>query len=463
MENKLEDGTPQKFAKTYLGTFGAFLPLITMIALIFMLSVLGMRSSQNFIAAGFTGAAVGFLTFKDKERYMSAMVNGVRNPTFSVMVLIFFIASVFAQVLAASGLTNSLVLVMEKLHISGGLLPVACFLVGGVMSTASGSSSAVVLTLIPIMLPLAPQLGVNPGLMAAAISSGGIFGDNLAPISDTVIASTQGVGADINRAVREKIKYSVAAGIPCAILFLVLGMKMASSSVTLSATGEGSMLNLVFLCLPVLVIVMILRKANFLVALLTGILAGVIMLFLFGYGSMEMIFGTSGIIVSGISGMTSTVIFMMFIFLVLSLTEEAGALYKLSMFMNSFAKSETSAEAVCGAFMCLTTAVTTSGTSSMGFCGPLIAKILAPYKISPERMSNFIAGLGCGVVNLIPYSGAAVVTVALCAATGAVDVNTFTQFSYIKYNFYPMALLIVYWFAILTGWGRSHVQDTKEK
>lgn len=446
-----------------MGTFGAFLPLLTMIGLILLMSVLGMRSIKNFIAAGFIGAAVGYLTFKDKSRYMSAIINGVRNRTLAVMVTIFLVASVFARILAVSGLTDALVLVMEKLHISGGFLPIASFLIGSVMSTASGSASSVVLTLVPILLPLAPPMGVNPALMVATIASGAVFGDNMAPISDSVIVSTQGVGADIKKAVREKIKYSVAAGIPSAILFLIVGMRQHAAAGTVTSSSEGSMLNLIFLCLPVLVIVMILRNANFLVALLTGSLSGMIMLCIFGQGGMEQIFGADGVIYKGISGMMNTIIYMQFIFMVLSLTEEAGAVQKISSIMGKFAKIERSAEAVCGVFVCLTTAVTTSSNASMGFCGPLIAKFLAPYKISPERMSNFIAGFANSVLNLIPYSSAAATRIALAVATGAVSAETFTPYSYLPYCFFPMALFIVYWFAIITGWGRTHVNESTDK
>lgn len=449
----------QDYAETYLGTFGGFLPLITMILLIVIMSIIGMRSAQNFICAGFAAVLVGFLVFKDKGRFQSALISGVRNPTFVTLVLIFIIAATFAQILQVGKLTNALVIVMDRFHVSVGVLPIVCFLIGCLMSTASGSSSAVVISLVPILLPVTVQMGADPALMVGAIVSGGVFGDNISPISDTTIASTQGVGADITKAVKERIKYSITAAIPCMILFLVLGLKMAPESASSISGTEGSLVGLAFLVLPVLLVIMILKGANFIAALCVNILVGSVLLIVLGFANFETFFGTTGIVTNGISSVSTNIFFMLFIFLVLAIAEESGALNVLSSFMGSFAKNVTIAEAICGLFMCAMTAVTASGVSSMGFCGPIISKILSPFKVSPERMSNFMDGFGCGVVNLIPYSPAVVATLAFCLSTEVVDAATFTAFSYIPYLFYPMALLIVYWVAILTGWGRTYAKD----
>lgn len=35
------------------------------------------------------------------------------------------------------------------------------------------------------------------------------------------------------------------------------------------------------------------------------------------------------------------------------------------------------------------------------------------------------------------------------------------QISFVGYNFHSMALFVVFWFAILTGWGRKHETDAE--
>lgn len=61
--------------------------------------------------------------------------------------------------------------------------------------------------------------------------------------------------------------------------------------------------------IPVLIVVMMLMKANFFTAILVGELVGTVMLLLFGYVGFPSLFSTEGIIVTGFSGM---VILMMF-------------------------------------------------------------------------------------------------------------------------------------------------------
>src|SRR5699024_5326596 len=60
-------------------------------------------------------------------------------------------------------------------------------------------------------------------LLAGAIASGGIFGDNLAPISDTTICSATSQETDIGGVVRSRIKYVVPATILTIIIFMILG------------------------------------------------------------------------------------------------------------------------------------------------------------------------------------------------------------------------------------------------
>ena len=67
----------------------------------------------------------------------------------------------------------------------------------------------------PIFYPAGIMLGANEMMMAGCIVSGAIFGDNLAPISDTTIASAStqqfknGKPADIGGVVSSRIKYSL--------------------------------------------------------------------------------------------------------------------------------------------------------------------------------------------------------------------------------------------------------------
>lgn len=59
--------------------------------------------------------------------------------------------------------------------------------------------------------------------MMGAIVSGGFFGDNVAPVSDTTIASAATQETSIASVVKSRVKYSVIAGGLSAILYIWQG------------------------------------------------------------------------------------------------------------------------------------------------------------------------------------------------------------------------------------------------
>ena len=79
------------------------------------------------------------------------------------------------------------------------------------------------------LYPAGILLGSHPAILAGAILSGAIFGDNLAPISDVTIASTTNQRfrtkegyADIAGTVGYRLKYALIAGGIALVLFAVL-------------------------------------------------------------------------------------------------------------------------------------------------------------------------------------------------------------------------------------------------
>ena len=82
----------------------------------------------------------------------------------------------------------------------------------------------------PIFYPAAILLGCKPSVMAGIIISGAIFGDNLAPISDTTILSAscqtynydREKAADIGGCVATRFKYSIIAGIISVVIYAII-------------------------------------------------------------------------------------------------------------------------------------------------------------------------------------------------------------------------------------------------
>lgn len=449
------------YAKTYGGVFGGMMPVLAMIIGIIILSALGLRSTVNLWSAGYLAVIAGFFVYKDKSRFQSALLGGIKDHVFAFIIACLLFTGVLSKILTAAHLVDSMLWVASMLNFSPAYLPVTCFILGVILSSATGSAAGTMSTLAPIMLPLANAMGCDINLVCGSILSGAAFGDNLAPISDTTIASSLTQEVSVIKVVRSRMKYSLVGGAAAAAAFIIAGMSTVNASGASSLAVDSSYASsLIFLILPALVVIMMLKKANFFTAVFITSLLGLVMLLLFGYVDFIGLTAKDGLIVSAFSGNLNAIIFMMFIFMAVNLVKEAGVLDALMKKILKYAKSEQSAEIASGAMVCITSIVIGSGTSAITFCGPIIRSLLRPFKIDRARAANFLDGLGCGTGYLIPYNAGCMVLASLAVSAG-VATDGYSPISFVGYNFYSMALIVVYWFAIFSGWGRRH--ETEEE
>lgn len=452
----------RSFAPVYGGMFGAALPLIVMMGTMIVMVAFGLRSTKNFWAAGYFAVLAGFLVYKDKKAFQKALIAGVRDNIFAFMIACFLFAGVMSKILTESHLVDALLYVMAKINVSPAFMPLICFLICVVLSSATGSAAGALNTAAPVMLPLTAAMGCNVNLVCGALLAGSCFGDNLAPISDTTIASSVSQEVDTMRVVRSRLKYSLLAGTFSVIGYVIFGMMDAgtgSAQATL-AVDAAYLPSLAFLLIPILVVVLMLRGSGLFTSLLVSELLGIAMLFGFGYLTPLGLVAKDGLIASAFEGMLSSIVFILFIFVMVSLISEAGLLDAILSLMRRHAKSERSAEIAAGAMVSIVGIAISSGTSAIAFCGPIIRKLLRPFRIERARAANFLDGLGCGVGYLVPTNPGCLNLAAIAVASGVVA-DGYNAVSFVGYNFHSIALTVVFWFAILSGWGRKH--ETEEE
>ncbi|MFR3284787.1 MAG: Na+/H+ antiporter NhaC family protein [Clostridium fessum] len=109
-----------------------------------------------------------------------------------------------SKILTASHLIEALLYVMTKISMSPALMPIICFFICVVLSSATGSAAGALNTAGPLLIPLSVGMGCNVNLICGAILAGSCFGDNLAPISDTTIASSLSREVDVMKVVRSR-------------------------------------------------------------------------------------------------------------------------------------------------------------------------------------------------------------------------------------------------------------------
>ena len=142
------------------------------------------------------------------------------------------------------------------------LLPSIIFLLGGIISFATGTSYGTMGILMPLTIPLAHS--INPEISyiivcVSAVLTGSIFGDHCSPISDTTILSSMGAGCNHIDHVRTQMPYALFVGsitilfgyipagfglpiyliLPLAFVVMFIGIQILGKSVDIDENEES--------------------------------------------------------------------------------------------------------------------------------------------------------------------------------------------------------------------------------
>ena len=186
---------------------------------------------MNALAVGgFLGLLIGALFCKTYGAYWDAVLRGIGSSTSVSIVVILLVIGMFTKLMAISGVSQGFVWMAHMVGMPGSIFTAFTFLAACLITTATGSPIGTLTTVFPILYPAGILLGSHPAILAGAILSGAIFGDNLAPISDVTIASTTNQRfrtkegyADIAGTVGYRLKYALIAGGIALVLFAVFG------------------------------------------------------------------------------------------------------------------------------------------------------------------------------------------------------------------------------------------------
>jgi Na+/H+ antiporter NhaC len=103
-------------------------------------------------------------------------------------------------------------------------LPALVFLVSGFTAFAIGSSWGTFAIMIPVAIPIALTLGIDPALLLGAVLSGAVFGDHASPISDTTVVASMAAATDHIDHVRTQLPYALLAAGVALVGYLVFGL-----------------------------------------------------------------------------------------------------------------------------------------------------------------------------------------------------------------------------------------------
>ncbi len=453
----------------FFGPASLLIPfLIFALLSVYLFVVLKVFDLMALAGAGLTALVAGALLTKKPMRYWKAVLEGAASPMTATVLLLLMAAGVFSAMMKAAGLAEALAAFTGGAIAGTPLLTPAVFLISSLLATATGSSISTILAASPIFLPFGAALGCDVPLMAGAILSGAIFGDNLAPVSDVAIISAMtqtdkfGKPLDLGRVVKTRFPFAVIALIIALIIalpFYALGGSASEPSAALNAAADP--MRLLMLIPVVLLIFIAIKIRDALHAVTMATVAGLIIGLLTGVIEPSQIVrvengSISGILTGGIANVSGIMLMCLALFGFTGVIEHAGLADATANFLTNENQSPRRAEvtlAVATVFISTCLAAVTS--VAVALAGQLADRLLR-RSIDPYRRAYLLAGFANSIPVILPFSAFSLITLSAASALGD---PTLTPFSLMTATFYPIALFVVFSVSIATGIGRPKISE----
>ena len=336
---------------------------------------------------------------------------GASDPNILLMIWIFVLAGAFATGAKSMGAIDATVNLILSLLPSSLLLP-GLFIAACFISLSIGTSVGTVIALVPIALGLGESLGLSNAYVAAVVTGGAFFGDNLSFISDTTIAATRTQGCSM----KDKFRANIAIVLPAAIIALVLYFVVGLELPAVRPSGEeGSFL----LTLPyLLVLVATVAGMNVLGVLTLGIIAcGAVGL---GTGALP-VWDWIAALGSGITGMGELIIVTLMAGGVLELIRYNGGIDYLLRHLTRGISGKRGAELTIAILVSVANLCTANNTIAILTTGKVSREITKQYGLDPRKTASILDTFSCFVQGLIPY-GAQLLLASNLAGVSPMDI-----------------------------------------
>ncbi|MGE5632403.1 MAG: Na+/H+ antiporter NhaC family protein [Caulobacteraceae bacterium] len=471
----------KKKLEFYGGEWVSFIPFIVFIVLIIMTTFYyGSISDGALWVPAFMALVVAFFFAKDKVLYGETIISGMASKEAIIPVVCWIFAGVFSRILRSSGLASGIAGIAASMGIGGTLFIIISFIASALFATASGTGFGTIAAGMGVLYPAGIALGAHPGLLAGAIVSGGAFGDNLAPVSDTTICSATSQGVDVPGVVRSRLKYALAAGIMTIIGIIVIGMGHSGQATGSQAINYDP--NSLFMLIPVAITIWIAIKSGDIIiattigsvlAAITAVLAGLIDFVqidpaaevtknaLFRVSGAGLDRTVDGVIYSGISSMIQVCILAILLFGSIAIMRAGHGDMKLLNALGKVAKGPIGTEITISIMIIILSALMGLNAPAILAVGASFAKPLSQrHGISPYRTANLLDATSCTLVYSLPWTPAIIYTIGFAKDSmhplSALDVTPFVIYAY--------AMMAVMFVSIVLGIGRNdNMKNVKDK
>ena len=342
------------------------------------------------------------------------------------------------------------------------------FVVCCIVSFFTGSSYAALGTMGIAFMAIGYGMDINPALVAGMSVSGAVFGDKMSPFSDTTNMAPAASGTDVISHIKSMIWTIAPAFIISLVLYFVLGMRYNTTSpeamqdlhAIMDTLKASFTISPILLLIPVLTIVLVIKKVPATIALLAGAVMGVIVAFIaqpqFTYTQVltALASGFSGefevaavgklLNRGGISSMTSTIIYTIF---AIELGEIMYQLGVLSVMLDKIRdRLEKPANLIITTLLsCLATVMlTTSQYMAILLPGEVFQDSYKKANVAPYVLSRTLEDGGTLFAFLVPWSAAAIYS------SGVLGVSAV---EYLPFAFLPLLCPLFAIVCAITGIG----------
>lgn len=448
--------------------FQALIPVLFLILLL-LLNVYffgdDTLSGSNQIALLLSAGIAGIIAIRQGKNWIS-----IRNQIISSIstampaMLILLLIGSLAGTWLISGVVPALILYgLEILNAKIFLL--AAVIICALVSVATGSSWSTIATIGIALLGIGKALGMPEPVVAGAIISGAYFGDKVSPLSDTTNLAPAMAGTDLFTHIRYMFYTTIPSLVITLVIFTIMGFSGSHALYPSDVDEVARSISTTFhitpwlLLVPVLLIIIILKKVPPIPSLLIGTLLGGAFSIIFqpqiisgisenlnNYAEqsyvtvMKSIFGEINIhsenkIVdellhtSGMAGMLNTIWLILSAMVFGGVMESGGLLKRITISIISLTRS-TGSLVLSTVVSCIFFNVTASDQYlAIVVPGRMYSDTYDKHKLKPEVLSRTLEDAGTMTSVLVPWN--------TCGATQSRVLGVST-FSYLPYCFFNL-------------------------
>ena len=459
----------KKKLEFYGGEWVSFLPFVVFLALIVVTTLMwGSISDGALWLPAFLALIIAFFFVKDKRHYAEVIIEGMASKEAITPVVCWLFAGVFSRILRSSGLAAGI-------GVGPALFTVITFIAACLFATASGTGFGTIAAAMAVLYPAGVALGCHPGLLAGIIISGAIFGDNLAPVSDTTICSATSQGVDVPGVVRSRLKYAAVSAGATIVIAVILSLVLGSGGIAMDADLSYDPMAFFMLIAVVITIVVAIKTGDIIIATTLGTVSGGVIGVLTGQfdflqidaadpakGALIAVHGegldrtVDGILQTGLSSMLQVCILALLLFGSIAIMRAGGGDVRLLNALGSVAKTAKGAEVVTSFMVIILSTIMGLNAPAILAVGPSFAKPLSEkHGISPYRTANLLDAQSNTLVYAMPWVPGMIYTLSFASGTSA----PLTAAQVTPFVIYGYVLLVVMFASIFLGIGRHDGED----